>query len=266
LRRSCLMLLAIGVVGLFGCGGGASSGQPFAIQSGNWSISGTSTAAPGNSFFGGGGLSQSGNNVSGVLHFLNAPCIDGTDIPVSGSVAGQKVTLASPAVLGEVVTVNASGSATALSGTYTTAVTGPDCIGASNDQGTISAALVPSITGTWHGSFTSLVSGSSINATANLTQSATPGAHGFFFITGTLGFTGSPCFTSGQIESTPTQSSIAGSAVGLTITTNDQPTPGLTTFNGTVDVPSAANSISGSYTVRSGNCAVDVLTGRMTRP
>jgi hypothetical protein len=260
------MLLAIGMVGVWGCGGNASSSQPFAIQSGNWSISGASTAAPGNSFSGGGSLSQSGSNVSGVMHFLNAACLDGTDIPVSGSVTGQKITLTSPAVLGQVVTVNASGSATALSGTYTMTVTGPNCIGASNDQGTITAALVPSITGTWHGSFTSLVSGSSINATANLTQSATPDAHGFFFITGTLAFTGSPCFTSGQVESTPLQSGIAGSEVGLNITTNDQPSPGLTTFNGTVDVPSTANSISGSFGVRSGNCAVDLLTGRMTRP
>lgn len=269
MRTLSIMLLAIAAVALWGCGGGASSSQPFTIQSGNWSISAVSTAAPGNNFLGGGSLSQSGNSVSGVLHIFGSGCFDGsTDIPVSGSVSGQKITLTSPAVIDQVVTVNVTGSSsTALSGTYTITITGPNCIGGSNDQGTVSATLVPSISGTWHGSFTSIVTPStSINVTANVTQSATPDAHGVFPITGTLTVSGSPCFTAGDIVSTPIQSIITGAAVVLSITTNDQPTAGFSTLGGTLDVPSTANSLTGTYVVRSGNCALDELPGHMTRP
>lgn len=252
-----------------GCGGGSSSSgssPAFSIQSGNWNISAVSSAGPGSNFSAGGNLSQSGSNISGILHFVGSPCLDFlTDVPVSGSVSGQKVTLTSPVITGEVVTVNASGSATALSGTYTLTASGPSC-GAS-DQGTFTATVVPSVSGTWHGAFSSSVNpGTNINVSANITQSAAPDAHGFFPITGTLTFSGSSCFTAGTVVSGPLASNIAGSTLNLFISTNDQPSPGLTSFDATADVPATASAMTGNYLVIQGNCSLDAGTGHVTKP
>ena len=229
MRALHISIVAVLVLLLCGCGGGGSgsnSNAVLSIQSGNWSISAVSTAAPGSNFSAGASLSQSGNSISGIMHFFNSPCFDsGTDVPVSGSVSGQKVTLTSPLIIGEVVTVNASGSSTALSGTYTITASGPNC--GVNDQGTFTAAVVPSISGTWHGSFTSFVNlGTTINVTASITQSAAPDAHGFFPVTGTVQFSGSPCFTAGTVTSTPLASNIAGSVLSLNISTKTSPRRG----------------------------------------
>jgi hypothetical protein len=249
---------------LSGCGGGGnSSSNPsaFSIQAGNWNVNASSTAAPGNSFIVGGNLTQSGSSISGVMHIVNSACFDlTTDVPVSGSVSGQTVTISSAAILGQVVTVSANAtSATALTGTY--AVTGTGC--AAGDKGTISANLVPSVTGSWHGTFTSTVSpGTTINATANLTQSPTANADGFFPVTGTVTFTGSPCFTSGTIV----QSIAAGSVLGLEITTNDQPTPGDVVVAAIMDNPATSTAATGAYQIDAGSCNGDSGNGHITKP
>ncbi|HET6935153.1 MAG TPA: hypothetical protein VFI72_09955 [Candidatus Angelobacter sp.] len=265
---SCIVLAVL----ISGCGGGSSgnSATPLAIQSGNWSISGTSTAGNG-SFVLGGSLSQTGNNISGIMHFFsaNVSCFNPEDdIPFSGTITGQKVTLTSPSVAGEMLTVNATGSSMALSGSYSI-IPSPGattCIGAVTDQGMFTGTLVPSISGTWHGSLVSILTpGTPIGVTANITQSSTPDAHGFFPVTGTLTFTGSPCFTSGDIQSTVLPSNLAGSQLALTIVTNDTPTAGLTSLSAALDVPSAGNSMTGSYVVRQGNCAVDAGSAHVTK-
>ncbi len=270
-RIALLICIVLSVV-ISGCGGGSpgSSATPLAIQSGNWSISGTSTAGNG-SFVLGGSLSQTGNNISGIMHFFsaNAACFNSADdIPFSGTITGQKVTLTSPSVAGEMLTVNATGSSMALSGSYSI-IPSPGvttCIGAVTDQGMFTGSLVPSISGTWHGSLVSILTpGTPIGVTANITQSSTPDAHGFFPVTGTLTFTGSPCFTSGDIQSTVLPSNLAGSQLALTIVTNDTPTAGLTSLSAALDVPSAGNSMTGSYVVRQGSCAVDAGSAHVTK-
>jgi len=248
---------------LTGCGGGNSSNSnpsAFSIQAGNWNVNASSTFAPGNNFIVGGNLTQSGSSISGVMHINNSPCfILASDVPVSGSISGQTVTLSSAASVGPVVTVSANAtSATAMTGTYTVAGTCAD-----GDKGTISANLVPSITGSWHGTFTSQVTpGTTINATANLTQSPTPNADGFFPVTGTVTFTGSPCFTSGTIV----QSIAAGSVIGLEITTNDQPTPGEVVFAAIIDSPATGTAATGSYEIAAGSCVNDTGNGHITKP
>lgn len=252
-----------------GCGSGGSStnsSQTASIQSGNWSITAVSTTDPNSPFAIDGSLSQSGNTISGILHIF-AGCFDfSTDIPVSGTVSGQKVTLTSPVVIGEVLTVNASVlSSTALTGTYNVTANGPDC--GTNDHGTFNGTLVPSISGSWHGSFISqLNSGSGMNVTANLTQSATPDAHGFFPVSGTVSFSGSTCFTAGSIVSTPLPSFLTGSLLNLNIATNDQPTAGFMSFTANADVASTAIAMSGDYVVLFGNCAPDSGTGHVNKP
>jgi len=155
--------------------------------------------------------------------------------------------------------VNASGSASNLSGTYT--VTGTGCAG--GDRGTMSANLVPSVSGTWHGTFTSTVTpGPVVNATATLTQSSTPDAHGLFAVTGTVTFSGSACFTSGTI----TQGFAAGGALGLDIATNDVPSGGDTVFAAFMDNPTAATAATGVYQVNTGTCSGDSGDGHLTKP
>jgi hypothetical protein len=120
--RPEVIAISIALV-LAGCGGGSSSSNnstpSLTIQAGNWSILATSASDPTNPFGIGGSLSQSGNNISGVVHVVNsASCFNlNDDIPLSGTVVGQKVTLTSPTVDGAVLTVAASGSSATLSGT-----------------------------------------------------------------------------------------------------------------------------------------------------
>ena len=242
---------------LSGCGGGNSSNpSAFSIQTGNWNINASSTAG-GNDFIIGGNLTQSGSSISGVMHFVHAVCFNlTTDVPVSGSVSGRAVTLTS-APFSQVVTVSAIAiSATTLTGTYSA----EGCSAA--DIGTISANLVPSVTGSWHGTFTSTASsGTTINATANLTQSPTADADGFFPVTGTVTFTGSPCFTSGTIV----QSFAAGSVLGLEVTTNDQPTPGDVIFAVIIDNPATSTAATGAYQIDAGSCNGDFGNGHITK-
>lgn len=257
---------------LCGCGGSSSSNNAtpqMSIQSGNWSILATSASDPTNPFGIGGSLSQSGSTISGVVHVVNsASCFNlNDDIPLSGTVSGQSVTLTSPVVDGAVLTVNASGSSNALSGTYTVTVsntTSVTCVGG-NDQGTFSANLVPSLGGSWQGTLTSDIGGPTLSLTANITQSATPDAHGFFPVSGTVTFSGSTCFTSGDFASTPAESHLAGSFLFTNISTNDQPTPGVLVLDAGVDAPTTANSLSAIYDISSGNCSGDGGTGHLTK-
>lgn len=128
------------------------------------------------------------------------------------------------------------------------------------DRGTVTATLVPSIAGTWHGTFTS-INGPVINATANLTQGPAD-AHGLFPVTGTITFTGSTCFTSGTI----TMSLFAGEVLGLDIRTNDQPAAGETIFAALLDNPSTASAATGLYQVVGGSCLNDNGNGHITKP
>lgn len=116
------LLIPLLAVLLSGCGGNGGGSIPtLTIQSGNWAFSGTSTSAPGNTFTAGGNLTQNGSVISGITH-INATsgCFDfTTDIPVSGSVNGQTMTVSSAPVAGQTISITASGSATALTGNYT---------------------------------------------------------------------------------------------------------------------------------------------------
>jgi hypothetical protein len=262
LKSSCIAALLAFL--LSGCGGGGSNNPAppnVTIQSGNWNFSGSSTVSPGGSFIAGGSLNQTGASISGVIQIFSSLCFDTTvEVPVAGTVSGQTVTLSSSGTQNQTVTVNATGSATTISGSYT--VTAAGCV----DKGTVSANLVPPITGTWHGSFSSTVtSGAVINVTANLTQSATSDGHGFFPVTGTVTFSGSSCFTSGTIVQ-GLISGISGGELGLSVSTNDVPTPGATLISAVLDDPSTANGATGNYLVLAGNCSGDSGDGHITKP
>ena len=217
LRTEKLVKLGIVLAVLFvscllcmGCGGGSSnsSGPYSSITSGNWSLTATSTVTSGLVLSIGGSLTQSGNVVSGTVlvssSVSSCPSLSAVAIPFTGTFSGDVLTLTSANVNGQFVRVNAIGSGSSLTGTYS--VVG-GC--ADGDKGTIAASYLPPLTGTWTGTFTN-PDGSPVpvnpnnpreyaTASLTLTQSATA-IDGSFPLSGTFNTNFvSTCFVSGTI-------------------------------------------------------------------
>ncbi|HEY6351418.1 MAG TPA: hypothetical protein VI636_18600 [Candidatus Angelobacter sp.] len=229
-----------------GCGGGTTAPTILAtITSGNWAMLLISQANPPVFVVLGGSLTQQGNSISGILHISDSPCFDALldDLVVSGTVAGEMLTLSTVPVRGQTITISATlpiaGGASLLNGNYTSA--GSTCIAAS---GTFGAFLVQLLTGTFSGPITgSLTAG----VTATLTQTG-PDAHGFFHLSGNFAFSGSPCFTSGAIAG----SSLSGIKADLVVSTNDG---GQTTVSGLNTMIGLVDNLGADLTVQSGTCA-----------
>lgn len=259
-RRMVLICAALLCGFQAGCGGSSSS-TPVNLQSGNWSVAASSAVTLAGSFVIGGSLTQTGNTISGVVHIPASKCFNGNqDVAVTGSVTGQKITLSYAATPDQTINVDATaGSATTISGTYSVAGTG--C--AAGDHGTINGTLVPPVTGTWLGAYTSSVTpGTAINVTATLTQSPTADAHGFFSVTGTVTATGTPCFTSGTISA----SLISGGSVQFNAAGTEQPTPSVISISGIMNDPATATFVPGIYDVTGPNCSsADNGTGSIAK-
>lgn len=248
---------------LSGCSGGNTATQStpptqsnpipptYPSISGNWSLAATSQVVPG-TFLLGGYLSNASSSASGTIHVLNSTCyLAISDISITGTVStAGAVSLTSSAVSGQTLTAKGKISGGELSdGTY--AIAG-GCAG--GDHGTVTGYLVPAFTNTYAGSFLS-VSGLSIDATATIAQSG-PDTDGFYHVTGTASFSGSPCFSSGTIAT----SVIAGGYMAVTITTN---TGATVTYAGYITDPTG-KTISGVYEVSGGACSGDRGTGSIS--
>ncbi len=96
-----------------------------------------------------------------------------------------------------------SGTATQITGTY---LLHGGC--AEGETGTITATLMPAITGTWKGQ----VNGTGPTVTLNITQQQ---SREYFVITGTATIDGSSCMTGGTISST--RSSLGGNQIGFDV-------------------------------------------------
>jgi hypothetical protein len=245
---SLLAFTSCGGGGGSSTGGGSNGGpQNSSLTSGNWSIVATSTFTMGTSYLGG-SLTQSGSNLSAVLHIDGSSCYDiSTDVPLNGSISGTNFTLTSAAVNSQVISVAGTvSSASALQGTYSIA---GGC--SAGDHGNIAAVIVPSISGTWKAVDNS--SGTPVTITGTITQSATPTVDGIFPLTGNFTYAGSPCSTGGTLNAV---SFIAGDLVGIDAQTNDtNATTGETILVAYLDSPSAPTSFAGDYQIASGLCA-----------
>lgn len=241
-----------------GCGGGSSSSNPpgstFTITSGNWDFGAASNS--GAQFIIGGIVTQSGSNIVGTLRVINSACFDITvPVPVTGNVSGQTATVTSASVAGQIISATLTGSANALTGTYI--VTGTGC--AAGDKGTLSGSLVPSISGTWAGTFVSSAIGNpQIGVTSPITEGSFD-ATGIFTLTGTAAFSGSPCFSTGTFA---TGSGMAGRVSDVIIKNNDGSTA---EFVGLMTNPAAPTQMTGTYTVTGGLCDGDSGTGTLTK-
>jgi len=256
------LFLSILVLAIFsGCGGGNNNDQsaaPFLV-SGAYVISDLSIT--GFALEGAGSLTQSGSTVSGVFHFSIPGCLNAdTDVPLNGSISRDlTLSLSSQPINGVTIRLSLQGVEaflpnsslfTNLKGSYLVA---SPC---GNGSGTALVDFVHDFAGKWV-----LDSTPSELDTGSLVLSAPtgPDAHGQFNYTGTATFTGTPCFTSGTITGQQ-----LGTKLSLQITTNDSPTPGMTSIQGSdgfaKQVPGVgsflfAAPILGTFTTSAGNCA-----------
>lgn len=258
--------LVVGFVGLsllsWSCGGGGSSGsQTTTLTGGNWYLRSTSSVLlDPNQLELRGSLTQSGTTISGVLRSyypLNCYGDSFSLFPVSGNVSGNSAVLTMTSS-GQTITINGPlSSAAAIEGSY--AVTG-GC--ADGWQGNLSGVFVPSLSGNWSGTFSS----GSVNHVASLvvTQGVFLDATGYFLLTGTVNFSGSPCFTSGSLAG----SWVSGKLVILLIATDDG---GIIAYEGELTDPSTATRIgpgldySGNYTITGGHCDGESGSSTLTK-
>src|ERR1700760_189387 len=194
-----------------GCGGSNNSGSqnpsasatPIPFTQGLYVINGTSSANASSNFTLAGSLTQSNNNLSGVMHIAISSCFTfNTDIPVSGvlsmnSAGASVVALNFNLPSGQMLSFNMThpgGNLSSVSGTYT--LTGAGC--AATDQGSASGNILNATNVSWTGTFTSSGGGTS-QLNANLKQTG-PDAHGFFSATGSGTITGGTCFSSFNVD------------------------------------------------------------------
>jgi hypothetical protein len=176
-------------------------------------------------------------------------------VPITGTISGQTATVTSAAVASQTINASLSGSATALTGTYT--VTGTGCAG--GDKGNIAGVLVPSISGTWKGTFVSnTVANPSVGVTAPITEGVADPS-GAFVLTGSAAYVGSPCFATGT---TATGSIIVGRTIDVFFKNDDGST---VEFVGALNNPAAPTQVNGTYTVTGGLCGGDSGTGQLTK-
>jgi len=187
---------------LLGCGAANLNqslvSQPqMSIASGNWSFGASSSTRPGTGqFLLGGHLEQHDRTVSGILHIASSRCFNvDKDVPVSGTIEGDTLSLTSLAIKGQTLRASLIGHDSSMVGSYS--FTG----GCSNgDEGSLTANLVPTISGMWNAIDTHPdKSVSSVNLA--LAESDNANGHGVYPLSGTLTSFGSPCQVSGRISS-----------------------------------------------------------------
>jgi hypothetical protein len=245
------LLLGTLALALTGCGAVAKRNDATLTQ-GNWSVTATSSNPAIGTFHVGGNFTQNGSTLSGTMYVFGSHCFDVSHpISLSGTINGKEVTLASPKINGQVVSVAATATTdSALNGTYT--ITG-GC--GSGDSGTIAANAVPSISATWGGYVTGS-GGSSVALSIQLAQNAQASADGTFALTGNLVYTGSSCTASGTI----TSAFVAGSYILLNANTveTDGSVGNVSYNNVLLDNSQNPQNMSGTYRVGFGLCANDI--------
>jgi hypothetical protein len=230
--RCCSLWVVVAFTALLaGCGGDSSNNQPQgnADVSGNWHAIATSQVAPTSTdldMF----IVQSGTSLASTLVLLNGTrcASEGT---LTGTVDRKAVDLTIRETDGpDTITVPGSTDGLTITGSYS--ISG-SCDG--GDTGTFSADLIPTITGSrWSGSTIS------VNGTLSFTADLHEDSRGN--LTGTMIFSGSPCFST---------LTITGNQAGTSVRLVDS--QGI--FEAFGNTNNQASSISGDYSVLSGPCA-----------
>jgi hypothetical protein len=230
--------------------------QNLVLTPGNWDF--TLTNAGNSVFLAGGNISQTGNIISGALHFAGLCTSNATDFPSTGTTTPNGATINLPAEGTQgALTMHLTGTASSMNGSYTAA---QGCILA--DSGTVVATFVSSLTATtWSGSFLTSAGPPLQNfaAAASFTQTAAD-IHGVAGLTGTATTIGSPCFTSMAVQ----LASVIGQQVSITFLNSNN--GGQTFFTGKIAPVGTAKNISGTYNTVGGPCAGDQGSATFSRP
>jgi hypothetical protein len=192
----------------------------------------------------GGSLNQTDSSITGILHVSNSDCFDWlADIPVTGTVNGNTATITSASTNGQVITITGTVSSNLISGSYSIA---GGC--ATGDQGTVSGVAVPSTAGNWSGDLSNSGIGQAVAAA--ISQGAA-NSDGFYPLGGTLTFSGTPCFASGNLAAD--QSWILGNQVQAIVNLSDGSQMALNGF--LTDAAAAAKQITVNFSVNGGSCS-----------
>jgi len=259
--KFALLAVLVFAFALTGCGFLNSSSSRSALNAGNWSFIATSTVTPSQISHIGGNLAVSGSAVSSTMH-SDLGCFDvSAPFAFGGTLQNKQITFTSPAnANGQVVTVIASvTSPTAITGSYTVTA-GGGCLA---DQGSITAARVPSISGTWTGPIVGS-GGPNVTLAMALTQAATASSDGTFALTGNLTYANSSCSVSGTV----TNSYLAGTMLVINGTTleTDNSAGNFQIPDALLNSSSAPTNFKGTYSViNSTNCAGDTDTPTFTK-
>jgi len=268
LPRFVLLAALAGACAFTGCGSlkNAQSSVPpsLAPSDGNWSFVTTSTFVSGQVSHIGGNLTVSENNVSSTMHTDLLGFDSSLPFTFSGTLQNNQITFTSPAnANSQVITLIATVASTStITGTYTVSAGG----GNAADQGTVTAALVPSLSGPWNGQINGDYYGDQHAVLSmTLTQAPTASSDGTFALTGNLTFANYGCFTSGTVSN----SSVAGSMVIIngTALEPDGVTQGSFTYNNVLlNNPASPTSMNGTYDVTDGgDCSSDTDTPTFTK-
>jgi hypothetical protein len=260
LRFSAMTLsaLAFGAAVLIGCsnsggssGGSGSGGGTAADVRGNWQIAFTPTNSPAPISSMAGYLSESGLGAdqftTAALQAQVSGCFqDATTVPMYGETSGSFVNLASFAIEGQTLSINAEANAdgSQFSGNYSIA---GGCAGGA--AGTVTGTKYASLTGTFIGSITG--SSPAVTLSMSLSQDAEGTGLGTFPISGSASFNGISCFSQGTLAAE--NGSVIGDSVTMEFTTNDSQGAEIQ-MTGTID-PAASTLTLSSIQINGGNCS-----------
>jgi hypothetical protein len=241
-------VFAVVVLGMLlaSCGGGngPDSQPPATLTSGNWTFY-PPTVDSNQFFFFGGNLTQTGSTVSGVAYIGLPDCVSLMNgAPVTGSIRGNSLTLQTGTTVVVKITGTISNSKS-VTGTYSVSGTCDD-----GAHGNITGTYIPPLTGTWNA--TEVINGASVAITLKLTQQETPSLEGYFPLSGTVEYVGSPCVVSATVNS---QSLVLGGMVGIVVDTSEvDGGSGQLMYAGVLEDPATATSFNTVEQVMGGGC------------
>src|SRR5512146_2378731 len=239
------VVVVLGVL-LTSCGGNGPGSQPPAtLTSGNWTFYPTTVDSTQPVLFSA-SLTQTGSTVSGIAYVVLSDCVSlFNGVPVTGSISGNSLTLNAGTTVIVKITGTISNSKS-VTGTYS--VSGACDYGA---HGTIAGTYVPLLTGTWKA--TEVINGTSVAITMKLTQQAAANSEGYFPLSGTVEYVGSPCVVSASINP---QSLVLGGLVGIFVDTSEVGGGnGQIIYGGVLDDPATAASYKAFEEVMGGSCS-----------